>query len=75
MAEQDEGICIRFGRRVRTLRSAKGVSQERLGLECGLSQTYISEVEAGKRNISLENIYGIARAFDITLTELMEGVG
>ena len=72
----ESGYVLRgFGERVSQLRKKKGLSQERLGFECNLSQTYISEVEAGKRNVSLVNIHGLAKALGITLAELLDGVG
>ena len=71
--EQAE-VLARFGGRVKAERESKGLSQERLGFECGLSQTYISEVESGKRNISLANMYGIAQALGISLARLVTDV-
>lgn len=41
---------------------------------CGLHRTYISDVELGKRNVSLENIEKMANALDITLPKLFERV-
>lgn len=59
-----------FGARVRTLRTEKGWSQEDFAFECGLHRTYISAVERGERNISLENIKKIANTFRIDIAEL-----
>jgi len=59
----DEGtVRQRFGRRIRHLREARGWSQERLAAEAQLHATYISEVEHGKRNISIDNIAKLAEA-------------
>jgi transcriptional regulator with XRE-family HTH domain len=73
--EQDdllaEEIKAAFGTRLREARLEKGISQLDLGLDCGLSQTYLSEVESGKRNISLVNIAKLARSLGMTLGELM----
>ncbi len=33
---------------------------------CGLQRTYISDIELGKRNVSLENIIKISKALNIT---------
>src|SRR5208282_4254328 len=38
--------------------------------ETGLSQTYLSEVEAGKRNIAIDNIELLATALKINVSEL-----
>ena len=46
-------IMVRFGQAVRTIRRDQGISQEELAERCGLHRTYISDVELGKRNVSL----------------------
>ena len=48
-----EHILIRYGQAVRKVRLEQGISQEELADSCGLHRTYISDVELGKRNISL----------------------
>ena len=50
-----EHILIRYGQAVRKVRLEQGISQEELADRCGLHRTYISDVELGKRNISLES--------------------
>lgn len=67
-------FLIQFGCRVRELRTAKGLSQEAFAAECGLDRTYISGIERGKRNVSLENLRVIAKALGITLSRLLEGL-
>lgn len=69
-----EKILIQFGRAVRTVRRDRGISQERLADICGLHRTYVSDIELGKRNISLENIEKIAAAFNMSITELFTEV-
>jgi transcriptional regulator with XRE-family HTH domain len=61
-----------FGMRVRDLRKQKGLSQEGLALTCGLDRTYIGGVERGERNISLLNIYKIARALGVSSAALVD---
>ena len=65
-------IRIRFGRRVRDLRRAQSLSQEALAERCGLDRTYISGIERGKRNVSLQNIEVLAKAFGVTLSALFK---
>jgi transcriptional regulator with XRE-family HTH domain len=65
-------IAVRFGQRVRELRKARGLSQERFAAQCGLDRTYISGIERGRRNISLRNIEVIAKTLGISLSELLE---
>jgi transcriptional regulator with XRE-family HTH domain len=49
----------RLGARIRALREAVGLTQEKLAYECGHSKGYLSDVEAGKRVPSLEFLAGL----------------
>ena len=59
-----------FGKRVRELRKAKGLSQEELAFKAGIHRTYIGGIERGERNPSLNNIAAIAKALGVTPPEL-----
>lgn len=61
---------IALGDRIRELRLARGISQEQLAHLAGLDRTYVSGVERGHRNIGLDNIYKIAGALDIPVSDL-----
>lgn len=50
---------------MRRLRAERGLSQEGLAFEAGMNRTYLSGVERSERNISLDNIERIARAFGV----------
>ena len=67
-------LLTRFGRRVRDLRLATGLSQEAFADRCGLHRTYIGSVERGERNVSLLNLAVIAKALGISLADLLRGV-
>jgi len=62
---------IAFGRTIRKLREAKGLSQERLADLAGIHRTYIGDVERGKRNIALINMTRLAGALGISLSRLI----
>lgn len=47
---------------VKYYRKEEGLSQEDLAFETGLHRTYISSIERGKRNVSIENVAKIADA-------------
>lgn len=61
-----------LGKRIRELRKAKGYSQESFARKSGIDRTYIASVEAGKRNISIDNIKKIADALNVTLHDLFD---
>jgi len=74
MVRNSSKLLVRFGERVRELRQAAGLSQEAFAEHCGLDRTYISGIERGKRNVSLENLKVLARALNVTLSRLFEGL-
>ena len=59
-----------FAVRVRELRLAKGLSQEKLAEEAGIHRTYLGGIELGLRNPSLRNIARIARALATPVANL-----
>jgi len=64
-------IKRQFGKRIKEFRLKKGISQEKLSELSGLHRTYISDVELGKRNISLENIQNISKALGCRAKDLL----
>ena len=67
-----EDIKVNFGKRVKQLRVSNGYSQEKLAEISDLDRTYIPGIEAGKRNVSLEIINKLAKAFEIEIHKLFE---
>lgn len=62
------------GARIRDLRKANSLSQERLALMVGVERSYLAKVEAGKKNASIDVLERIATGFDLTLAELFDGI-
>ena len=54
-----------FGVRVRAARLQLGISQEDLGHRAAIDRTYVGSVERGERNVSLDNIYRLAKALGV----------
>ena len=71
-AKTNDEILELFGKNLRAIREERGLSQEALAFEAGFSRSYYTEVETGKRNISLINIMKLATALNIELNELMK---
>jgi transcriptional regulator with XRE-family HTH domain len=63
-------LRIRFGHRVRELRVQSGVTQEEFAERCGFARTYMSRIETGGANPSLDAIKVLADALHIPLSEL-----
>jgi len=67
-------ICVRFGRRLRELRDARGWSQDYLAETSGIGRTHISQLENGRREAGLRMVETLAGAFGVTAAELLKGV-
>lgn len=67
-------VLVRYGKAVRKIRMEQNISQEDFADKCGLHRTYISDVELGKRNVSLENIERIANALGMSLGEFFNNL-
>lgn len=63
-------LRVRFGYRVRDLRRATGLSQEEFAEKCGFARTYMSRIETGGANPSLDAIQTLATALKIPVSEL-----
>jgi transcriptional regulator with XRE-family HTH domain len=64
-----------FGLVLKQWRAKVHISQEELAFRAGLHRTYISGVERGARNASLQTISKLAKALDISLSEMFEPLG
>jgi transcriptional regulator with XRE-family HTH domain len=61
-----------FGQVIRQRRCDLGLTQGDLSELCSLHRTYISELERGIRNPSLQNIEKLAEALELTVVELFK---
>ncbi len=67
-----EAINENLGKRVKKLRADRGWSLEELATASGVSRSMLSEIEREKANPTLTVTFRIARAFGLTLQELIE---
>ncbi len=63
-----------LGIALRRLRRRHGVSQETVALSAKIDRRYMSDIENGKRNVSLDILERLAAYFQISLSELMAEV-
>lgn len=63
---------MQFGQRVRELRLATGLSQEEFAERCGFARSYMSRIERGGANPSLDAIQVLADAFRVKPRELFD---
>jgi len=63
MTEQTD-LKKQIGNRVRELRKEKNISQEKFATRCGIDRHYMSDIECGKRNLSMFTLDIIITAFN-----------
>ena len=54
-----------FGQRLREIRKKHGMTQAELGEKTGLADKYISRIETGKADVSLDCFVKLVNAFDV----------
>ncbi len=57
---------------LRTLRLARGWSQEKMAEKCGLHRTYVGAIERGERNVTLQTLNALAVALGVSAAELIK---
>jgi transcriptional regulator with XRE-family HTH domain len=62
-------IKVIIGQRIRELRNELGISQEALANKAEIDRTYVTDVENGRRNISIENLQKLVNALEIEFKE------
>jgi transcriptional regulator with XRE-family HTH domain len=64
-------ICAVAGQNIRHFRKQKRLSQEELAFRAHIDRAYLSQVENGKRNITLLVLAELASALDVEPAELL----
>jgi len=67
-------VCKALGKRIRLLRKERGWRQIDLAEETGIHENYVSDLEQGRKEICLRTLLAIARAFDMTIAELLKTI-
>jgi transcriptional regulator with XRE-family HTH domain len=67
-------VLSQLGKRIMYLRKERHLTQLQLSLDCGLSKSYLSDLERGQRNPTVKILNRLALALDVTIEELFRGV-
>lgn len=59
-----------FGAQLRQLREEDGLDQADVAERSGLHRSYIGQVERGEANVTIDNMWALADAFDVTPGEM-----
>ena len=62
---KDGQSLLRIGGNIRKIRKQRGYSQEEFADSAGFSRSYVTEIETGKRNISVLNLIKIVEALNV----------
>lgn len=65
-----KSLRILFGERVRELRLAAGYKQDEFADKCGFARSYMSRIETGGANPSLDAVQTIANALRVPVRDL-----
>lgn len=69
--QQQAAFYRTFGKKVREIREQQARTQAELAQSAALDRGYLSEIEAGKRRVSLHVAYRIANALNCALEQLL----
>lgn len=61
-----------FAKNLRKIRRLKDMSQETLALDSGISRAYISDIERGKRSLSIDIMGKLADSLDVEILDLLQ---
>ena len=65
-------VSSRFGRRLRLLRTERKLTQLQLAIDLGIDRSFISDVERGRKSISLTLLEVVAIGMNMSLSELLK---
>lgn len=69
--KKDLDLLRRIGRKIRDVRADKGLSQEDLAHKARIDRTYMSGIERGLRNLTVQVLRDIARALGVPMRALL----
>lgn len=69
---RNNDYIIAFGKHLRSLRKAKGLSMEKFAQTAGLEYSQISDIELGKINTTISTIYILAKTLEISPKDLFD---
>jgi transcriptional regulator with XRE-family HTH domain len=62
-------LKLKIGQRIKKLRKDIGLSQESLAYKSEVDRTYVTDVENGRRNVSVEILERLIKALDVSIAE------
>lgn len=69
----DRAKLQNLGKRIRTMRRERSISQEELADLAGVHRTYVGMIERGEKNVTVISAAKIAAALGVSVSDLFEG--
>lgn len=64
-------LSVVIGQLIRIRRAQQKITQESLALQCGIDRSYMGRIERGEVNLTVEKLYEIANALQISAKDLL----
>ena len=71
MSKELQALKKKVGARLKARRHQLEQSQEHVAFQAKISPTYLSQIEAGARNPSLQTLFELCNALDLELPDLL----
>jgi len=65
-------VCVALGKRIRAMRKARGWRQIDLAVEARINENYVSDLEYGRKEVCIRTLRSLARAFEISMSDLLK---
>jgi transcriptional regulator with XRE-family HTH domain len=65
-------LQVRLGEKIKTIRTEKKMTQNKLALQCDFEKASMSRLEAGRTNPTLRTLSKICTALDVPIEELFK---
>ena len=67
-------LSKRFGEKVRSMRTAKGISQDKLAVKSQIDRSYIGRIDRGEVNVTMDKLYLLAEALECDPKALLPSI-
>jgi transcriptional regulator with XRE-family HTH domain len=67
-------LSKRFGEKIRSVRTAKGISQDKLAVKSQIDRSYIGRIDRGEVNITIDKLYLLAEALECEPQDLLPSI-
>lgn len=73
-ARKRDPLSIAFGERITRIMEDRKLSPQELADRCDMKKAYVWRVQSGYHSVSLRNVARLAAAFDMSMSQLLEGI-